>query len=275
MTVARPSMEFVADLTRRAGARALEMLAGLRAEVKPDATLVTDADRVLEVMIYDTLAAEAPGYSFLGEEFGFRGGDPANGWVVDPIDGTTNLVHGIPFWGVAIGLLESGVPTLGVLHLPLLGETFAAAAGQGAWLNGLRIHARDQGPLEQESILAATGESFRDLDFAGTLGRLRCFGSIASNLAYTAAGRHAACISHGDKLTDLVAPLCITQESGCQSAWLSGEPFGVLDYERPERRGLPVVVAPPLTMAHLLRTVRLRQSSALIVDNRDEGSRER
>ncbi len=248
-----PDLQTIVELAEEMGQLALRSLAAatLVGELKPDSTLVTRLDRELEQVLECRLSELYPDLGFLGEEYGFRGSSHERCWVVDPIDGTTNLVRGIPFWGIAIGLLEGEEATLGVFHMPLLSETFAAQLGEGATLNGVPLQPADKGVLEQEDTVVATSSALRALDLGGAQGRLRAFGSICAELCYAAAGRCAACISMGDKFTDLVAPLCICREAGLRFQWLSGSAFRFQDLE--ERRGKDaLIVSPPDTLARML-----------------------
>src|SRR6059058_3433655 len=109
------------DLAARAEAIALDRFRStdLRVTTKPDRTPVTDADRAVERAIRDRLAADRPGDAVLGEEFG---GEPVAGrqWIIDPIDGTTNFLRGLPIWATLIALAVDGEPVLGVVSAPAL-----------------------------------------------------------------------------------------------------------------------------------------------------------
>jgi histidinol-phosphatase len=106
----------------------------LDVQLKPDRSQVTDADTRVERMIRDHLAQARPHDVILGEEFG--GGDPhaaGRQWIVDPIDGTSNFVRGVPIWGCLIALVVDGVPQVGVVSTPALGRRWWGATGHGAW----------------------------------------------------------------------------------------------------------------------------------------------
>ena len=109
----------------------------LDVQLKPDRTQVTDADKRVEKMVRDHLASARPHDSVFGEEFGVTGQVTAESnrqWIVDPIDGTSNFVRGVPIWGLLLALVIDGVPQLGVVSAPALGRRWWGATGHGAWM---------------------------------------------------------------------------------------------------------------------------------------------
>ncbi len=112
--------------------------ADLRVETKPDLSPVTDADRAVERAIRELVAAERSGESVFGEEEGDDGGDVR--WIVDPIDGTRNFLRGLPVWATLVSLERDGRTACAVVSAPALGHRWSAAAGEGAWRDGERIH---------------------------------------------------------------------------------------------------------------------------------------
>lgn len=127
-----------AELAAMTRFRALD----LRVETKPDRSPVTDADRAVEEIIRERVAAARPGDAFLGEEYAASGatGAGARGrqWIVDPIDGTANFLRGLPTWGTLIALAVDGEPVVGVATAPALGRRWWGARGLGAWTQALR-----------------------------------------------------------------------------------------------------------------------------------------
>lgn len=105
----------------------------LDVQLKPDRTLVTDADTRVERIIREHLAEARPGDSVFGEESGTEGASNRQ-WIIDPIDGTSNFVRGVPIWGALIALVVDGVPEVGVVSAPALGRRWWAATGHGAWV---------------------------------------------------------------------------------------------------------------------------------------------
>lgn len=109
------------------------LAADLDVSLKADRTHVTDADRRIEQLIRERLAAARPGDAILGEEFGGEL-SAARQWIIDPIDGTANFMRGVPVWGTLLALTINGVPEVGVVSAPALGRRWFAATGGGAWL---------------------------------------------------------------------------------------------------------------------------------------------
>ncbi len=110
--------------------------AGVEVETKSDDTPVTRADREAEAVIRRTIARHHPDHAILGEEQGATPGDARVRWIIDPIDGTKSFIHGVPLYGVLIGVEVEGIASVGVIHLPALGETVWAALGHGCRWNG-------------------------------------------------------------------------------------------------------------------------------------------
>lgn len=125
------------DLADRADAVSIDRYRAidLRVTTKPDRTPVTDADQAVERAIRDRLTAERPADGILGEEYGTAAGTGAGAhrqWIIDPIDGTANFLRGVPIWGTLIALAIDGVPVVGVVSAPALGQRWWAARGHGA-----------------------------------------------------------------------------------------------------------------------------------------------
>lgn len=161
--------------------------------------LVTEADLESERLVVGRLRAALPGHAIEAEEeVRDAGGDVGPRWFVDPLDGTVNFVHGLPFFAVSLGLFVDGRPEVALVHAPRLGETFGAVLGAGARLNGEPIHVSATSELG-EAVLA-TGFPYRRNELANSnlenFGRvfydirgIRRAGSAALDLAYTACGR--------------------------------------------------------------------------------------
>jgi histidinol phosphatase-like enzyme (inositol monophosphatase family) len=134
---ARAFLEFAVDLAEQAG-RLIQpyFQTALDVELKADHSPVTVADRGAERLIRDAITGRYPTHAIVGEEFGDDRRDASHRWFIDPIDGTRSFVHGVPLFGVLLGLQVDGRMIVGVCHLPALGDTFAAARGLGCTWNG-------------------------------------------------------------------------------------------------------------------------------------------
>jgi myo-inositol-1(or 4)-monophosphatase len=210
--------------TGRALARDFGEVENLQVSRKGPADFVTSADHKAEQTLFEELSKGRPGYGFLMEERGrVEGTDKTNTWIVDPLDGTTNLLHGIPHFAVSIGLEREGVLVAGVVYNVVRDELFWAEKGQGAYLNDrrLRVAAR----TEMSAALFATGTPFlgkpgHDV-FLGEVERViaksagvRRFGAAALDLAYVAAGRFDGFWERNLNAWDVAAGAVLVREAG-------------------------------------------------------------
>ncbi|MDQ3467421.1 MAG: inositol monophosphatase [Chloroflexota bacterium] len=207
--------------------------------------LVTEADRGAEALIVARLRAAFPDHRLLGEEGTADvrpvDTDPASpyGWIVDPLDGTTNFAHGVPHFAVSIGLEERGEPLVGVVYDPLRDELFVAARGKGASCNGAPLAVSSTGELI-EAILA-TGFSYslsrREQQavawqrFLTRVQAIRQTGSAALNLCYVAAGRFDGYWEWGLQPWDFAAGALIVTEAGGTLTDYTNGPFHLYDDE--------------------------------------------
>ena len=196
----------------------------LQVSTKGPGDFVSRADKAAEALIREDLMAARPSYGFLGEEGQeIAGEDPTRRWIVDPLDGTTNFLHGLPHWAVSIALEHKGQIVAGVIYDPVKDEMFYAEKGAGAWLNEsrLRVSARHR---MIESIFA-TGipfggradlpETLQDLArIMPTCAGVRRFGAAALDLAYVAAGRYDGFWERGLHAWDIAAGVVIVREAG-------------------------------------------------------------
>ncbi|MBM3495217.1 MAG: inositol-phosphate phosphatase, partial [Armatimonadetes bacterium] len=179
----------IRDLVVDAGHRARARWGNVRAEAKPDRSLVTDVDREVESFLAAGVASLHPDAAFAGEEYGRRGAAARDVWVCDPIDGTTNFVMGLPHWCVSLGLVRDGAPAAGVVYAPVLDRLYWAAAGQGAFPNDVQLRCSAKDAIEYEDLLCISTSSLKTLRTSGIEARLRCLGSIALEVALVAEGR--------------------------------------------------------------------------------------
>jgi myo-inositol-1(or 4)-monophosphatase len=249
-------MEAVKEIVIQAGEMALEKQSHLTVDYKADQSLVTEADKSIELFIEYQLNRLYPGLAFVGEEYGWRGSESVSVWACDPIDGTTNYVFGLPFWGISIGLVEDGNPTAGVFYMPALKEMYWANTGGGAWMNGIALHVQDLPSIHVEDTLCLTSNALKVLNTEDVSCRIRCLGSIAGELAFTASGRLRGVVGLYEGIMDMAAALCMCFEAGCEIRHLkNGKQLDLMELLRKQKTDEPFVVAPPQLMQTLLNTI--------------------
>ena len=153
--MADPFLEVAVDAARRAGGLLLGRLGSLRQiDYKGSpSNIVTEMDRQAEALIVECIRGRFPGHAILAEEGGARAGSSTHRWIIDPLDGTTNYAHGMPFFAVSIALEVDGVVMLGVVFDPNRDECFTVRRGHGAFLNGAPLHVSET-PTLDESLLS-------------------------------------------------------------------------------------------------------------------------
>lgn len=195
--------------------------------------LVTEADLASERVIRSVVLGAFPDHGFIGEEDAASlststgggpglAGQPEYCWIVDPLDGTTNYVHGLRTFAVSVALARLGEVLAGVVLDPVMGECYSAAAGEGAYLNGLRL--RTSGCSQVGDALVAAGfstgvprgsiEVARFIEVLHACRAVRRLGSAALNLCYVAAGRLDAYFAASVKLWDIAAGMLLVREAG-------------------------------------------------------------
>ncbi|MEW5892743.1 MAG: inositol monophosphatase family protein [Pseudomonadota bacterium] len=229
-----PMLNTAVKAARRAGAiinRASNDLDQLTVRSKRENDFVSEVDHAAEQAIIDTLLTAYPGHAILAEESGVTGESEFQ-WVIDPLDGTTNFLHGFPQYAISIALLHKGVPTHGVVYDPTRNELFTASRGAGAFLNDRRIRVSKRAKLKE--ALIGTGFPFRDFshldaylgmfrDLVQKTAGLRRPGSAALDLAWTAAGRTDGFFEIGLNLWDIAAGCLLVTEAGGLVSDLTGE----------------------------------------------------
>ena len=228
----------LAERVARAGGEVLMSYYGRAPEglgwKSSDTDLVSDADREAERAIRELLARERAGDGLVAEEGSRVEGQSRRRWVVDPLDGTVNFLYELPAWAVSVALEDADGIAAGVVHSPVLGETFCAARGEGAWVaeSGRRLAVRDCPALAQAMV--ATGFSYepaRRARQAEVVARLlplardiRRAGAAALDLAWLAAGRLDAFYERGLNPWDWAAGHLLVEEAGGVTGWVDGDP---------------------------------------------------
>ncbi len=200
---------------------------------KGETDLVTEVDQESEALIVATIRSRHPGHDILAEENEYLPLNSGFTWVVDPLDGTTNYAHGIPWFCVSIALEIEGLVSVGVVYHPMLEQLFTVIRGEGAFLNGERLTVSSREPLKQ--ALLATGFPYdRAVDpdnnfdnffkFQLAARAVRRFGAAALDLAYVAAGRLDGFWESKLHPWDVAAGLLLVEEAGGSVSGYVGEP---------------------------------------------------
>jgi myo-inositol-1(or 4)-monophosphatase len=224
-------LDFALSVAQNAGEYIrMHIKADLIVEHKGRTDLVTSVDKGAQRLIINAIEERFPQHGILAEEGVKKCGRDHYAWIVDPLDGTTNFVHGLPVFCVSIALYREGEPRLGVCYNPVSAELFSAESGKGAFLNGQQLAVSKTDKLV--NALVATGFPYRTNDMQGIMARffrivsqaqgVRRLGSAAIDLCYVACGNFDAFWEAGLQPWDMAAGALILQEAGGQVSNLDG-----------------------------------------------------
>lgn len=215
-------LDFARQIAYEAGQITLRYFQrGVTVEHKADESPVTIADREAECHLRTAIQAAYPDHAVLGEEDGLTGSEQATyRWVLDPIDGTKSFVRGVPLYGVLIGLLREGEPVLGVIHIPALAETVAAAQGLGCYWNNQPCRVSSVSSLRESLIVGTVAHGYerynRSEAFQRILNRAGLFRTWGDCYGYVlvATGRAEVALDPAMNVWDAAALLPILSEAG-------------------------------------------------------------
>ena len=253
-----PLLNIAVTAARKAGSiitRAVDRLEAVKISSKSDNDFVTDIDHAAEKAIIEIIHKAYPSHSILSEECGHQKGDDMT-WIIDPLDGTLNFIHGFPHFAVSIAVKYKDVIEHGVVYDPIRQELFTASRGQGAKLNRFRLRVSQR--LNLKSALIGTGFPYKNIgnldkymkefsDFTRKGAAIRRPGAAALDLAYVAAGRLDGFWEYGLSPWDIAAGALLVTEAG----GLISEPNGGQDYLTSGN----LVAANPKIMASMLEVV--------------------
>jgi myo-inositol-1(or 4)-monophosphatase len=269
-----PMLTIAVKAARRAGSiinRASQNLERLTVTRKAHSDFVSEVDGAAEEAIIKTLLDAYPDHLILAEESG-NSGDASKSeyqWIIDPLDGTTNFLHGFPKYGVSIALLHRGVLSQAVVYDPVMDELFTASRGGGAFLNDHRIRVTKRTQLGESLI--GTGFPFRDFthmeaylamfkDVIPRTAGIRRPGSAALDLAYVAAGRYDGFWEMGLAPWDMAAGCLLILEAGGMVSDLEGNEHFLKSGQ--------VVAGNPKIFVQLLQIIAPHLTEQLIAENR-------
>jgi len=270
-----PSLEFAVAACLQAGRTLIEAFRSPSvAWAKDDQfNVVTSADLASEAILVDAIVRDFPGSAIIAEERGFQAGVNDETWIIDPLDGTSNFVAGIPWFGILLARVRNGVPDLGVMYLPALEQLYTAEAGKGAFCNG-------------ERLCVSTGASLKDalwaygIDGTGRDSVARFQSNVLNKLlhevrnirttnclldaAFTSDGRFGGMLNWNTRLWDIVAPSLIVREARGLYTMVDGENIDFDFSPSGLDRSYAVLAGAPILheqVAALVRSVAMGSSS--------------
>ena len=203
---------------------------GVAVERKPDSSPVTIADREAEAAMLEAIRAAFPDHAVLGEETGRHAGDDAWRWILDPIDGTRGFTRGGPFWGPLCALEHGGRVVVGAFALPVLGESYWAGRGQGAFQDGKRLQVSKISTIAEATVCLGEPKAMASAELcAGALKLMReaastrCPGDLGGG-AYVLSGRADAWVEAGVQIWDIAPFQVLIEEAGGTFTDLAGRP---------------------------------------------------
>ena len=266
-----PALNIMIKAARRASQiinRASQDLEHVKVAAKQQSDFVTEVDKAAEAAIITVLREAYPDYGILAEESGLTAGSGAGNdyqWIIDPLDGTTNFIHGFPQYSVSIALAYKGQPNQAIVYDTVRNEMFTASKGGGAFLNERRIRVADK-RTKIDTALLGTGFPYRMFphidaylamykDFTQRSAGIRRAGSAALDLAYVACGRLDGFWEIGLKPWDSAAGSLLVTEAG----GLVGDLSGADNYLATGN----IVAASPKVFAQMLQTIEPHRTPAL------------
>jgi myo-inositol-1(or 4)-monophosphatase len=245
--------EWIREWVRDAGTIALSQFTNPQIQLKSDASVVTDVDKLVESYLLKRIVRSYPSHGILAEEGSLRVGQEIL-WIIDPIDGTRAFASGLPVWGISVGLFHKTIPFGGVFYMPTTGDMYWGTEVSSYYNNdrlALRAGVNLQSPL---AFFAVPSNAHQHYDIA--FPRLRSLGSTTAHLAYVAHGIAAAALTRRVRIWDIAALLPILRASGITIMYEDGENFDPADLLDGELSRAPLVVAHTTIIKDVLALVR-------------------
>jgi myo-inositol-1(or 4)-monophosphatase len=251
---------------RQAGQIAMRYFRNVAVSYKQDNSLVTQADVEIEQYLMNKIRQAYPTHRFIGEEAMQSNGVNINRpldslpqtpytWAIDPLDGTTAFVHGLPGWGISLGLLFYGQPIFGLFYMPLL-DDLTYTTNDGIICNGQYLHHSVQPDWGRKGFMAVSAGTHHDFEL--DILRMRALGSVSSSFVYTARGSAAAALIPKAYLWDLIAGACILNKAGGELRYISGKPVDFHALLNGQRAPEPILAGHPNMLAELQTAIKPR-----------------
>ena len=241
-----------------AGEIARRYFNAVEARVKADRSVVTAADEEIEQMLRRRICDAYPDHAIIGEEQGGIATDAEYLWAIDPIDGTSGFVQGLPVWGISIGLLHHAEPVLGCFYLPLVGEWYEVDLEGPATFNGRPLQVATGDLLDSDAWICVPSNSHRRyaIDFPG---KIRSLGSMAAYLCYVARGTACGALVGRPAIWDIAAGLAILRRAGGDLRLLhSGASVDLQDMAAGRAPAEPLIAGSPAAITLLRQRIRVR-----------------
>jgi myo-inositol-1(or 4)-monophosphatase len=247
----------IIDLARQAGQMALTHFRQITFQLKADQTFVTQVDHDIEQFLVEQLRELFPTHSFLAEESAWGPVDPARPiWVIDPLDGTTAFIQGLPGWGISIGLLQQGYPVFGLFYLPLTDDLIYTGATNTIIANGQLLPTVLRQDWQNNGFLAVNTTAHQK--FQLDVPRLRAMGSVGANLVYTIRGAATAALIPMAYIWDLAAGAAILRRAGGELRYLSGAPVELGPLLNGQLAPEPIIAGHPQVLTALQHAIKIR-----------------
>ncbi len=232
----------LAAIAEEAGEVAKKARGSLEAQIKPDGSILTNADQLAEQFLREKLAELVPGATVWGEEYGFTAQVPEGLWLVDPIDGTSNFRFGSPLWGVSIALLKGDSLEMGAVALPDLCETYLSARGHGVTRNGKPLPNIAPGKIEPFELVSYSDHIARLTDVPG---KMRHAGAFVIDGCFVACQRYRGLVGIRERLYDIAACVLFGLELGADVRYADGTSFDLGELKHNVKVTKPWVIFPP------------------------------
>ncbi len=262
MTISHTSdvdINLVRQWALEAGEIALARFQHVEPWLKSGDEWVTVADGEIERLLVERIRAAYPAHRILGEEMGAQAGDADRLWAIDPIDGTRAFVHGLPVWGISIGLLAQRRPTQAVFYMPCLREMYHADATGPAHWNDRPLPPIEARAWTSNDLLCVPADAHRRYRIAFS-GVTRAMGSTAANMIYVARGSAVGALIGRVHIWDIAAALVILERAGGALRYLSGQPVDMEALLDGRAAPEPMLAAHPDLLPALLEEIEVREA---------------
>jgi len=228
-TIPPNTLDAIKSIIIQAGEYAMQQPVHIAYQLKADRSPFTQVELMMEEMIISFLQTEFPDHQVISEEKGISAGDNRYRWFLDPIDGTKMYLIGAPTWGISLGLLVEGKPTLGFFYLTKSRDLFWGGPGYGAFWNEIPLNPNLSPEPDNPLVFFGVPSNFHrryEISFP----RVRVLGSTAIHLAYVASGVAIGALARRVHLWDLAGMLPVLSQTGVKVEFLSGDSFSPHDY---------------------------------------------